>query len=221
MTHFDVRKVLDNYRAKQEARIRAREDALTRHGYPLLPPRGMTGPPEQITYTIGGHYLRNRVCYLDGIEIDGHEPSDLDPNGGCIHCGDAEPPREDDDPGDDMNHLDPGFDQWCIIELFGHRRAAGHVTQAVFPAGWIALHIPAAGDQPAVTQLYNPTAVYALHPVTEAMARAADLRPQPIERWEIPGLRDQEDNPGPICDCCRADPARDESSPLTNETPYF
>jgi hypothetical protein len=31
--------------------------------------------------------MRNRVCELDGIEVDGHEGSDLDPNStSCIHC---------------------------------------------------------------------------------------------------------------------------------------
>jgi len=31
--------------------------------------------------------LRNWVCELDGIEIDGHEGSDLDPvSTACIHC---------------------------------------------------------------------------------------------------------------------------------------
>lgn len=33
---------------------------------------------------------RERICELDGVEIDGHEASDLDPWGGCIHCGKEE-----------------------------------------------------------------------------------------------------------------------------------
>ena len=63
-------------------------EALTRHGYdPDLPARGVTGQPEQVTVGAYGIRLRNRVCTLDGIEIDGHEGSDLDPNSTCcIHC---------------------------------------------------------------------------------------------------------------------------------------
>jgi hypothetical protein len=62
-------------------------EALTRHDYdPDLPPRGIAGPPGSFT----GAYdiqFRNRVCELDGIEIDGHEGSDLDPGStSCIHC---------------------------------------------------------------------------------------------------------------------------------------
>lgn len=69
--------------------------ALQRHGYPLLPARGVSGEPGMVikssTHINGVRVpldLRNRVCYLDGIEIDGHEGSDLDPGcGTCIHCG--------------------------------------------------------------------------------------------------------------------------------------
>lgn len=61
------------------------------HGYePRAAPRGMSGPP--VVYYIhggvrGGVFLRNRICKLNGVLIDGHEGSDLDPGGGCIHCG--------------------------------------------------------------------------------------------------------------------------------------
>ena len=70
--------------------------ALERHGYdPLLPPRGLTGPPGRIAGAsvawIDGMPvcipLRNRVCVLDGVVVDGHEGSDLDPGStSCIHC---------------------------------------------------------------------------------------------------------------------------------------
>lgn len=64
-------------------------EALARHGYdPDVPPRGMTGPPGEAVIGSNGGRLRNRVCELDGVEIDGHRPSDL--GGGdamCIHCG--------------------------------------------------------------------------------------------------------------------------------------
>lgn len=70
--------------------------ALKRHGYnPALPPRGVSGPPGEIGGWTMGHVdgkpfsfpLRNRVCELDGIEVDGHESSDLDSNStSCIHC---------------------------------------------------------------------------------------------------------------------------------------
>lgn len=86
------------------------------------------------------------------------------------------------------------FGQWCIAELFGHRRAAGYVVQAQFPAGWVRLEIPEVNGHPAVTQLYNPSALYGLHPVSEAIARqaAASFRPQPVQRWELPAAHEDD-----------------------------
>lgn len=81
--------------------------ALARHGYdPDLLPRGIGGGPERVRATYakepygggwkGWPYVRNRVCFLDGVEIDGHEFSDLDaigPGASCLHC-DYEIPGE-------------------------------------------------------------------------------------------------------------------------------
>jgi hypothetical protein len=71
--------------------------ALQRHGYnPALPPRGVSGPPGELGgFTmglVGGEPfrfpMRNWVCALDGIEVDGHEGSDLDSGStSCIYCG--------------------------------------------------------------------------------------------------------------------------------------
>lgn len=62
---------------------------LVKYGYdPDLPPRGISGGPEAVQ-GFGGMMLRNHVCYLDGVEVDGHEASDLDEVGfgaACLHC---------------------------------------------------------------------------------------------------------------------------------------
>lgn len=65
----------------------SQRNALTRHGYdPDVPPRGVSGPPGMFTGAYGTP-LRNHVCTLDGVEIDGHCGSDLDPGStSCIHC---------------------------------------------------------------------------------------------------------------------------------------
>lgn len=72
-------------------------EALIRHGYnPDALPCGVsskTGSTETwqgVTSSAADVYnvtLRYRVCELDGIVIDGHEASDLDPaSTSCIHC---------------------------------------------------------------------------------------------------------------------------------------
>lgn len=83
----------------EQTRLRAltqeQREALKRHGYnPDLLPRGIAGPPGEFSGWVRDRdeklvqgKLRNRVCTLDGIEIDGHEGSDLDPSStACIHC---------------------------------------------------------------------------------------------------------------------------------------
>lgn len=81
----------------------------------------------------------------------------------------------------------PGFQQWCVVELFGHQRFAGLLTQADWPPGFGRLDIPATPGHDPVTQLINPSSIYRLTPTTEAIATAvaASCRPQPVHRWEL------------------------------------
>lgn len=75
--------------ARAEYRFTGEQSAaLERHGYASAAcPRGVGGGTDVIWFRGHRIILRNRVCYLDGIEIDGHESSDLDPGCGCcLHC---------------------------------------------------------------------------------------------------------------------------------------
>lgn len=80
------------------------------------------------------------------------------------------------------------FDEWVVIELFGHQRTAGRVRPATFPAGHVRLDIPATEGHEAMTQILNPSSVYRMTPTTEeiATAVAANCRPAPVRRWELP-----------------------------------
>lgn len=78
------------------------------------------------------------------------------------------------------------FSYWCVIELMGHRRLAGLLTeQEIAGKGFLRLEIP---GQPGATQFINPASVYAITPTTEAIARAVaeTHRPAPVQRWELP-----------------------------------
>ncbi len=79
-----------------------------------------------------------------------------------------------------------GFDEWVIVELMGHRRLAGRLTEVeIAGKGFLRLDIP---TEPRATQYYSPAAVYAITPATEETARrAATLgRIEPVHRWELP-----------------------------------
>jgi hypothetical protein len=79
---------------------------------------------------------------------------------------------------------------WAILELMGHRRLAGHVTEVqVAGAGMLRLDVPGEQTGDAVaTQFYSPSAVYCITPCTEELARRAArlCRPAPVHRYELP-----------------------------------
>lgn len=80
------------------------------------------------------------------------------------------------------------FDEWAILEILGHRRPGGRVSEATIAgASFLRIDVPEADGQPAMTQYYAPSSVYALTPTTEDIARraAALFRPAPISRWEL------------------------------------
>lgn len=92
------------------------------------------------------------------------------------------------------------FEGWAILELMGHRRLAGWVSeQTLAGATFIRLDIPtdgtedpralyAPGEQSyVVTQLYSPGALYCLTPTTKEMVLAVARlsRPAPVQRWEL------------------------------------
>lgn len=67
------------------------------------------------------------------------------------------------------------FEQWAILELMGHRRLAGMVTeQTIAGAAFLRIDVPASQDTEditAVTQWYSPAA---------CVGRVA-----PVSEWEI------------------------------------
>lgn len=91
------------------------------------------------------------------------------------------------------------FAEWVILELMGHRRLAGRLTeQEIAGKGFLRLDVPAVGDQLAASQLYNPASVYCITPTTEDVARAVATRstPAPVSRWELEPARPLSDVDG-------------------------
>jgi hypothetical protein len=79
------------------------------------------------------------------------------------------------------------FEAFCILEILGHRRLAGRVSEQQI-AGDMFLRIDIPTPQGTeITQYYAPSSVYCLTPTTEEIARAVALRnqPQPVHRFEL------------------------------------
>lgn len=83
----------------------------------------------------------------------------------------------------------PAFEGWAVLELMGHRRLAGYLSEATIGGGaFVRIDVPGLGDDPVATQFYAPGAVYCITPTTEDVARAVARRnqPEPVHRWELP-----------------------------------
>jgi hypothetical protein len=76
------------------------------------------------------------------------------------------------------------FDAWAIVEVFGHKRFAGRVSdQAIGGASFIRIDVPATTDKTAYTKFFGGGAIYAITPCTEEVARIAAHE---IEKWNDP-----------------------------------
>ena len=89
------------------------------------------------------------------------------------------------------------FSGWSILELMGHRRLAGFVSeQEIAGAAFLRIDVP--GDNGfTATQFYAPSAVYCITPTTEEIARrvAQRAQPAPVQRWELPAPEPRERQP--------------------------
>ena len=81
------------------------------------------------------------------------------------------------------------FDEWCILEIMGHQRYAGRVTEhTIAGASFLRIDIPAVEDQASFTKLFSASSVYAITPTTQelATALASKLKNTPISVYDLP-----------------------------------
>ena len=85
------------------------------------------------------------------------------------------------------------FDQWAIVEIFGHQRIAGRVCEELLAGkAFLRVDVPAVGEGQPFTRYYGAAAVYSLTPTTEEIARlaATQLQVDPIQIYiPIPSTR--------------------------------
>lgn len=105
-----------------------------------------------------------------------------------------------------MEENQQSFESFAIVEIFGHTRIAGRVSEQVIAGqGFIRIDVPLLPaienrypEQPAFTRLYGPAAIYSITPVSEevALAAAQAMRIKPFSVYYAPQLRaaiDEED----------------------------
>lgn len=81
------------------------------------------------------------------------------------------------------------FDQWCILDLFGHQRTAGHVTEATI-GGCAFLRIDVPEGEGYRTEYYGQGAVYSMRPVSEDIAREVvkNHAMPPVSQYDMSAL---------------------------------
>jgi hypothetical protein len=75
------------------------------------------------------------------------------------------------------------FETWAIVELFGHNRYIGKVTEQIIGGcSFIRLDVPKVGKQAAFTKLYSNGAIYCITPINEKFAKEylKTTNPEPI-----------------------------------------
>ena len=83
---------------------------------------------------------------------------------------------------------------FAIVELFGHTKMAGKVTeQSIGPATFVRVDVPETPSQPSFSRLLNPSAIYAINPVTEdvMLYMAENFSAKPIESWDIKRMHEK------------------------------
>lgn len=67
-----------------------------------------------------------------------------------------------------------GFESYCIIELFGHQRITGKVTEQVIAGqGFIRVDVPKTQNHPAFTRMFGSGAIYSITPVSQEIMQSA------------------------------------------------
>jgi hypothetical protein len=75
------------------------------------------------------------------------------------------------------------FDNFCIVELFGHQRIAGRVTEQVIASqGFVRVDVPQTKRQASFTRMFGPGAIYSITPVSPEIAQQAAeaICPEPV-----------------------------------------
>lgn len=80
------------------------------------------------------------------------------------------------------------FNQWAIVEVFGHVTYAGRVSeQRIGDTTFIRVDVPKVPERTAFTKLFGGNAIYSMTIVDQetARAKATMLKSVPIEPWEL------------------------------------
>lgn len=85
-----------------------------------------------------------------------------------------------------------GFDQWAIVDVMGHQRYIGRVTEHVIAGkGFVRVDVPESNGESGFTKLIGPDAIHSISPISEQLARemCGRRRQYPIEYYDLPEVK--------------------------------
>ncbi len=106
------------------------------------------------------------------------------------------------------------FESWGLLELFGHQRIAGKLSeQSIGGCHFIRVDVPEVSGVSAYTRFFTQGAIYAMTPMDEATARklAAYLRAVPVSPYEVRAV-----DPAPQIPNSSDDEPDDEAPPVNS-----
>jgi len=109
--------------------------------------------------------------------------------------------------------MPPTAERWAIVDLFGHTRLAGRVTEVQqFGATMCRIEVPAVDGHPGFTRDAGGASIFAITDITEELAvgftRAQ--QPRPVQRYELamlpPAPATDAEVVKPVCADCETEP---------------
>lgn len=83
------------------------------------------------------------------------------------------------------------FEEWALVELMGHQRIVGRVTEQTIAGGaFLRVDVPDADGKTKFTRFYGTSAIYAINPISAeiAITMAQKMDAAPVHRYELPQL---------------------------------
>ena len=87
--------------------------------------------------------------------------------------------------------MEEKFESWALVELMGHNKIAGKVTEHKFGnQSMLRVDVPEVGELPAFTKIISINAVYGINPLSEqdAVDYAKMLKSKPLDVWDMQSI---------------------------------
>jgi hypothetical protein len=84
--------------------------------------------------------------------------------------------------------MESTFSDWAFVELMGHNKIAGHVTEYKFGnQSMIRIDVPVIDNLPKFSKIFNISSVYAITPLSEndAILLAQRIKAKPLDTWDM------------------------------------